>query len=794
MAASKRAAQGLGLRARLLLSLAAVILLAAGALAAAAAFSLRAAGREAGAAVQEAQMRAAQEALVLQNRELAGETAAGLQQAAHDLNQFAALLGAYLAQEGEEEAEALEFTLLSGGQQFAAPSESVEVFVPNRVSLESEALARLAQPAAVGALWTSLQTDSPAVLRAYYASPEELLFLYPNQGLAAALAPDFDPTGQGWYLAAEPENNPEGALRWIPAHPAFDGEQVLSLSLPVYRAPGDFAGAVGLDLALEQALAPLQAQALYPGSYSFLVDSQGRAFGLSAQGFEDFLGRAPQPGEAFAQVQAAEGAFTPLLARMLTAEVGFETVRAGERRLVIAFAPLEGTSWSVGTAVEAGSLLPADGGASFAPFAARQTLTRLLPAALGAALLALALSALVLNGLWKRLQALSDTAGQILDGDWSAPIPRSGNDEIGVLESLLESLRSQLHRAEWERVRPRSGAPEAQVQPERAARLLQAAAEAGDGAGLEALLDQIVQAAAREFDCRHAALYLLDGAGRGPRLSARFSPPAGGLSGPLPEPGPEGANLLQQALQSGEPRQAFYQDSGAGVSVLALLLRSKNRTLGALELHRAGDTPFSSEELDLLHTLAGLTALAVENAALSEALQARPGAYSGPARPALAAQPSRPAPAYQFDQRLVRPIAGLELDPQTTLRLQAGEMVVLKRSAGEGLQSSQLLAPIRLLDKTIGVIGFEAQDPEYNWGAEQLAMIESLAGQAALALENARLLEEAQQRAAEERLISEVTCSIRETLDIDAVLQTAAREIRGRLNLQEVTIRLGEDA
>jgi len=793
MAATKRAGRGplpfTGLRGRLLLSLAAAILLAALALTAAGALTLLAAGREAGAAVNEAQLQAAREALMLQNRELAGQAAAGLQQAARDLDRFAALLGAALAREDDSPAGAFEFTLLPGGQQVASPSASVEVFASNRLPLETEELESLARRASLDELWRALEGGSPQTLRAYYGSTDDLLFLYPNQGLGSSLPPDFTPSSEGWYLAAGPENNPEGAARWIPAHPDFTGEaQVISLSLPVYTAPGEFAGAVGLDLTLEQALAPLQVQELYPGSYSFLVDSQGRAFGLPAQGFVDFLGRPPEPGEIFAPVQAAAEAFTPLLARMLTAEVGYETLRSGERNLVIAYAPLEGTSWSVGTVVEAGNLLP-QGGAAPLPGAGRRILTRLLPAGLGAALLALALCALAINRLWKRLETLSDTADQILAGDWSTPIPRSGNDEIGVLESLLESLRSQLHRTEWERVRTRYGEQHPPGQPERAARLLQATAKAGRLAageqGPDALLEQIVQAAAREFGCRYAALHLLEGSA--PHLRAAYSPPEEDLPAAAAAAGP-GAPL-HLALETGEPQQAQDDDH----AVLAVPLLWKGRTLGALELYRAGEEPFTGEERELLEALAGVTALAVQHAALSEALRKGPGGLPAP-NGASGPQPSRPAAAYQFDRRQVRPIQGLELDPQTTQRLQAGEMVVLQGRSGDGAATSQLLAPIRLLDKTIGVIGFEAPDPAYTWGAEQLAMIESLAGQAALALENARLLEEAQKRAAEERLISEVTWSIRETLDIDRVLQTAAQEIRGRLNLQEVTIRLGEDA
>jgi GAF domain-containing protein len=57
-------------------------------------------------------------------------------------------------------------------------------------------------------------------------------------------------------------------------------------------------------------------------------------------------------------------------------------------------------------------------------------------------------------------------------------------------------------------------------------------------------------------------------------------------------------------------------------------------------------------------------------------------------------------------------------------------------------------------------------------------------------LERARLHEETQRRAARERLTSEVTARMRETLDMDSVLKTAVREMREALGLHDVMIQL----
>jgi hypothetical protein len=57
-------------------------------------------------------------------------------------------------------------------------------------------------------------------------------------------------------------------------------------------------------------------------------------------------------------------------------------------------------------------------------------------------------------------------------------------------------------------------------------------------------------------------------------------------------------------------------------------------------------------------------------------------------------------------------------------------------------------------------------------------------------LESARLYEETQHRAAEERLIAKATTRIRETLDLERTLSTGADEIFQALGLERVVVRL----
>jgi len=61
----------------------------------------------------------------------------------------------------------------------------------------------------------------------------------------------------------------------------------------------------------------------------------------------------------------------------------------------------------------------------------------------------------------------------------------------------------------------------------------------------------------------------------------------------------------------------------------------------------------------------------------------------------------------------------------------------------------------------------------------------------ALALENSRLVDEAQKNALRNQMIASFSSYVRETLDVDAVIQTAATELRKVFDLKEAEIFIG---
>lgn len=108
----------------------------------------------------------------------------------------------------------------------------------------------------------------------------------------------------------------------------------------------------------------------------------------------------------------------------------------------------------------------------------------------------------------------------------------------------------------------------------------------------------------------------------------------------------------------------------------------------------------------------------------------------------------------------------------------------------------KLEVPISLRDQVLGQIMLEGQR---EWTSDQQSLVDAVATQAAIALENARLVSESRQIALRERMVAEINTKIWASATIDGVLQTVIKELGRRLNASSATIELsiddaGEDA
>ena len=199
-------------------------------------------------------------------------------------------------------------------------------------------------------------------------------------------------------------------------------------------------------------------------------------------------------------------------------------------------------------------------------------------------------------------------------------------------------------------------------------------------------------------------------------------------------------------------------------SEIALPLIAGDRILGALNVQSTKTGDFGLEVIETMQNMAGQVAIAMENARLFQETQLRINEMR----------------AIQ-QQYLVEGWGSLSMRKNE-----------LEYSVGESndANTQKLITPINLRDQTIGQIAIESSG---DWTTEQKNLIDAVATQAAIALENARLVNESRQIATRERMLAEINSKIWASTTIDGVLQTAVKELGRRLDASSATIELKLD-
>jgi GAF domain-containing protein len=246
-----------------------------------------------------------------------------------------------------------------------------------------------------------------------------------------------------------------------------------------------------------------------------------------------------------------------------------------------------------------------------------------------------------------------------------------------------------------------------------------------------------------------------------------------------------------QALRSSTAQQRQVDRDEGARQELMLPFGIEGQCAGVLEMHAPQEEPFTDREVAALQAMADQLAVAIENAGLySEARKSL--------RELDAIQRQYTAEAWQRFSR-----SGAE-----TIRYQLGSGALADeewhhvfeqaRSAGapvagesDGEGGHHLLAvPVKLRNLPIGVLGFHRPASAGSWQPDEIAAIVTVTDRLALAIENARLLEGAQLRAAQEQALNRMVARFVRSLDMDSLLQGAVREIGHELGLDEVSVHL----
>jgi PAS domain S-box-containing protein len=208
-------------------------------------------------------------------------------------------------------------------------------------------------------------------------------------------------------------------------------------------------------------------------------------------------------------------------------------------------------------------------------------------------------------------------------------------------------------------------------------------------------------------------------------------------------------------------------------SEVALPIRLSSNLIGVLDIQSLKQNAFTPDDLEVFEVLASQVGIAIQNARLYEqnvqSLKEIEEAYrrlSASTWASLLQQSD--VKAYTYDGVSSHPLA----ETQTNQK------------------PSALSVPVIVRGKIIGNLRLTPLDPNRTWTEDEIAITSAVAERAALALEGARLLEDAQKRASRESFLSDVAGKLSTSFQMDSILRDTVEQLGQTLGNSTVSFQL----
>jgi GAF domain-containing protein len=196
-------------------------------------------------------------------------------------------------------------------------------------------------------------------------------------------------------------------------------------------------------------------------------------------------------------------------------------------------------------------------------------------------------------------------------------------------------------------------------------------------------------------------------------------------------------------------------------SEIALPLIAGDHVIGALNVQSTREADFGPQVIETMQNMGSQVAVALENARLFQEAQLVIRELRAVQQQYLMEGWNR----FASNNEVMEYVVGDEI-PEDTGRMEV---------------------PINLRDQILGQITLEGRA---DWTPEQQSLVDAVAKQAAIALENARLVQESHQVAVRERMLAEINSKIWSAATIDGILQTVVKELGRRFDASQASIEL----
>ena len=405
-----------------------------------------------------------------------------------------------------------------------------------------------------------------------------------------------------------------------------------------------------------------------------------------------------------------------------------------------------------------------------------------------------------------RVAGVFMSIGVVLIGTniFRARLERDRLKEVQDINSELEDIKNKLEQRVEERT---SELESANIQTSQRAAQLQTVTELSEGVAQLQDLNEIFSTAtsliSERFGFYHVGIFLADQNREYAILQAANS--EGGKR--MLERRHRlkfGTGVVGVAAQTGQPRIALDVGSDAVFfenpdlpntrSEAALPLKARGEMIGVLDVQSTQAGAFTHEDLQVLTTLANQVSIALENARLltetRSALAQMQEIYNEYTR----AEWSRTVanieqPGFRYRTGRVEMMENAIQSPEVSAAVEQGEIVADHPNGSEERRPTVAI-PVKLRGEVIGVLQIESNDASREWEKDEVGLVAAVAERAAVAMENARLFQEARRRAAKEHAISEASARIGSALNIENILHVTAEELERVLGGSEIVIQL----
>lgn len=373
---------------------------------------------------------------------------------------------------------------------------------------------------------------------------------------------------------------------------------------------------------------------------------------------------------------------------------------------------------------------------------------------------------------------------------------RSVAEELASSNRELNVLRNNLQQQVEERT---SELKKRAAQLEAVASVARTIASVQD---INTLLPAITKLVSQQFGFYHVGIFLLDQQRQNAVLHAANSQGGLRMLSRQHSLALDAHSIVGYSTLRGEPRIALdvgmdsvyfnNPDLPNTRSEMAIPLRVAGEVIGSLDVQSTETNAFSMEDISALTILADQIAIAIENArlfgetkkALSES-RAMFEQYTQQEWSSFARQAK--TRGFLFDGKHIVP---LDIQAKRESVKAVAQTGVLSHEKASGT----VAIPIKLRGQTIGVLDVRAKKGQRPWKPDEITLLEAAAERAALALENARLIESAQRRAARERAIGDISTRIGAVSNLESILQTAVEELGRKIGgAAEVTLEINTD-